>query len=187
MKTISHNWKALDWPAASPPAFNKPAVRPHEPAGPRHAAGPQVCSGRAKPHGSAALPPRPHPGLCLLLACLVLVVSGARATEVSGPSPLFTLDTVLRPAHLGGTALGRSGLFPLDTRNPEWRSIQVQPDGVVRLELQAQPGQQYELQSSSNLVHWVPLNTLTATQSILIFTEPKAPGPVSRFYRALLK
>ncbi len=186
MKTISHDWKALDL-RVSPPAFSKPSVRPDQPAGPPHAAGLHGCSSRAKPHRPASLPPRPHPGLCLLLACLVLVVSGARATEVSGPSPLFTLDTVLRPAHLGGTAAGSSSLFPLDTRNPEWRSIQLLPEGVVRLELQAQPGQQYELQSSSNLVHWVPLNTLTATQSILIFTEPKAPGPVSRFYRALLK
>jgi len=186
MKTISHNSKTLEGPA-SPPPFSKPTTRPDEPAGPPHAAGLQVCSWRAKPHRPASLPPRPHPGLCLLLACLLLLGAIAPATEVSGPSPLFTLDTVLRPAHLGGTALGRSGLFPLDTRNPEWRSIQLLPEGVVRLELQAQPGQQYELQSSSNLVHWVPLNTLTATQSILIFTEPKAPGPVSRFYRALLK
>jgi hypothetical protein len=129
----------------------------------------------------------PRLGAALLAACLMLLFCTARASEVSAPSPLFTLDTVLRPAHLGGTASGPSGLFTLDTRSPEWGGIQIQPAGTVRLELKGQPGRQYDLETSTNLLDWAYLYTLTATSSITIYAEPKADGPISRFYRAVLR
>ena len=71
--------------------------------------------------------------------------------------------------------------------SPEWGGIQIQPPGAVRLELKGQPGRQYDLETSTNLLDWAYLYTLTATSSITIYAEPKADGPISRFYRAVLR
>lgn len=151
------------------------------------AAGAKGCCERPAPAFPPLRPRRRGLGSVLLACCLALLFSRARAGEVAAPSPLFTLDTVLRPAHLGGMAYAHSPLFTLDTRSPEWCGIQVQPPATVRLELKGLPGRQYDLETSSNLLDWVYLDTLTATSSILTYVEAKMDGPISRFYRAVLR
>jgi len=59
-------------------------------------------------------------------------------------------------------------------------------DGRVQFTLNTRSGRSYTVQASTNLVDWVPLGTLTATDTKLMFTDTNARGVRRRFYRAIL-
>ena len=57
-------------------------------------------------------------------------------------------------------------------------------NGVAHLRLASRPGKTYALEASTNLVHWLPLQTNTATDCALEFLDAASPAS-RRFYRAV--
>lgn len=55
-----------------------------------------------------------------------------------------------------------------------------------RITLETEPGQQYQLQASTDLVTWTSVNSTTATGSTLEIEDPDSTSQTSRFYRAIL-
>ncbi|MCX8155170.1 MAG: hypothetical protein N3J91_01750 [Verrucomicrobiae bacterium] len=98
-------------------------------------------------------------------------------------------NSTMVPIHVTGNpgaAVQLAGLqVYLETLPAEWRSIAVQPDGQARLELAVQPGWQYRVEASTNLISWQLLETFTATNSVMPFTDVNAAGARVKFYRAI--
>jgi uncharacterized delta-60 repeat protein len=57
-------------------------------------------------------------------------------------------------------------------------------NGAVRLHLNSRPGKQYVLEASTNLLHWIPVQTNTATDCNLLFIETTDSLP-QQFFRAV--
>ena len=55
-----------------------------------------------------------------------------------------------------------------------------------RITLATEPGQQYQLQASTDLVSWTLVNSATATAPTLEIEDPDSTSHTSRFYRAIL-
>ncbi len=53
-----------------------------------------------------------------------------------------------------------------------------------RLQLAAQTGHCFLIESSTNLINWAPLRTVIRTNATVSFTDTNAPGLGHRFYRA---
>jgi hypothetical protein len=60
-------------------------------------------------------------------------------------------------------------------------------NGVFMLELSGLPGQSFVIQSSTNLVDWVPVLTNTPDTSPFYETVPRATNSWSTFYRAVVQ
>ena len=56
----------------------------------------------------------------------------------------------------------------------------------MRLSLTTEPGKNYRLEASTNLMDWVSLSTNTASSFTLVFEDTAAPPLPNRFYRAHL-
>jgi hypothetical protein len=56
-------------------------------------------------------------------------------------------------------------------------------DGAFQLQLAAQPGVQYSIESSTNLLDWELLQTFTATNSPVMWSDTEATNFPLRFYR----
>jgi hypothetical protein len=69
---------------------------------------------------------------------------------------------------------------------PRFLSIARVPTGTL-VTLTGATGDQYEIQTSSNLVSWTPLFSLTNASGTVQFTDPSATSLTHRFYRALLE
>jgi len=69
---------------------------------------------------------------------------------------------------------------------PRFLSIARVPTGTL-VTLTGAAGDQYEIQTSSNLVSWTPLFSLTNATGTIQFTDPSATSLTHRFYRALLE
>ena len=68
---------------------------------------------------------------------------------------------------------------------PPWLGDgQYLPDGSFQLTVYGDAGRSYTLQASTNLVDWVPLQTLSATNGVITFVEPAVTNFPYRFYRA---
>jgi len=63
--------------------------------------------------------------------------------------------------------------------------LQALGAGVLRI--QSWKGMVFELQSSTNLVQWLPVTTVTNLTGTLEFTDPDAANHLRRFYRTLLR
>jgi hypothetical protein len=73
-------------------------------------------------------------------------------------------------------------------RNPNPPSIGVSAlrraaDGL-HLSLVGEAGVAYTVETSTNLVDWAPLTTVTVGDGVLNFTDPSTTGSGRRFYRA---
>ena len=66
---------------------------------------------------------------------------------------------------------------------PRVREV-ARANGVAHLRLASRPGKTYALEASTNLVHWLPLQTNTATDCALEFLDAASPAS-RRFYRAV--
>ena len=77
-----------------------------------------------------------------------------------------------------------TGLWRVEgDRTPRVREVS-RTNGVARLHLDSRPGKIYALEASTNLVHWLPLQTNTAADCTLEFLDAASP-PGKRFYRAV--
>jgi hypothetical protein len=68
-------------------------------------------------------------------------------------------------------------------------SLEMLPVGTNNtpvLKLTAAPGYNYLVQSSSNLVDWLPTALLVNTNGAVLFADPAATNGGARFYRALM-
>jgi uncharacterized delta-60 repeat protein len=78
---------------------------------------------------------------------------------------------------------GYSGLRRVEgDRTPRFREVTRQLNGDLRLSLESRAGKTYRLESSSNLLDWLPLQTKTASDCLLEFIDASEAG--KRFYRA---
>jgi uncharacterized delta-60 repeat protein len=76
-------------------------------------------------------------------------------------------------------------LFGIQNRIVQFDSIGRLPEGHVQLTCSSNFRATFTVEVSANLVDWVPLGTLTASGTKLIFTDTNAPSFSRRFYRAV--
>jgi hypothetical protein len=74
------------------------------------------------------------------------------------------------------------------TRLPvRFTGIATSVSGQVQVTLEGNPGEHYEVEASTNLVHWSDLLSLTNASGTIQFNDPNAVGFRRRFYRARLR
>lgn len=66
----------------------------------------------------------------------------------------------------------------------QFTAITREPNDHVRLELSSAVGDSFQLETSTDLVTWQPLVTLTVTNQPVQFTDSIAPSNLARYYRA---
>jgi subtilisin-like proprotein convertase family protein len=86
----------------------------------------------------------------------------------------------------GGWSLGLTAVSPLNTalantEPPSWTNIVVSAGGLFQATLDGFAGQNYAIQTSSNLVSWTAVSTNTGA---FIFTDT-VTNASQRFYRAV--
>ena len=74
--------------------------------------------------------------------------------------------------------------LPILQAPPSFRSIQRASDGTVTMLITNTPGLALTLQTSTDLVSWETLETVTPTNSLYSITDTSAVGEATRFYRA---
>jgi hypothetical protein len=79
--------------------------------------------------------------------------------------------------YLNGEGLG-SGPFGFS-------SVSRLGNGTIQLTMQVVPGQNYQLQTSTNLMNWSALTTITPSTSIYNYIDSSSPAYPVRFYRLL--
>jgi alpha-N-arabinofuranosidase len=67
---------------------------------------------------------------------------------------------------------------------PRLTLASVATDGNFRFQLNGQPGATYLVQSSSNLVNWIPVSTNSLISNSLTWTAPQPVAAGQKFYRA---
>src|SRR5580765_6253269 len=63
--------------------------------------------------------------------------------------------------------------------------VYLHPEGPADVFLKATPGRSYIIQATTNFIHWLNIETNTATSDLLIFTDANAGQYQYRFYRAI--
>jgi len=119
----------------------------------------------------------------------------------AGASALATI--VLQPTLLGIMQTSASvtsdaiDLFPndnasvisttvLDPAGVSLTASYINTNGTLRIILLGQPGQDYAIQSSTNLTSWISVSTNTAAgNGTVIYTEASITNPTRKFYRAI--
>jgi PKD repeat protein len=69
---------------------------------------------------------------------------------------------------------------------PSFSAVRLLPDQTPELDLSAQAGRSYELESSTNLLDWTSLTTIVATNTITTVRDAESPAFKQRFYRVRL-
>jgi hypothetical protein len=69
---------------------------------------------------------------------------------------------------------------------PRLQLLERRPNGDVSLRLTVDPGLNYTVEASSDLLLWLPIHTQLASDSTFEFLDTAAAGQVHRFYRARL-
>jgi len=131
------------------------------------------------------------------LRCVIL--KGPRHGRLAGRGILYTYiptagfvggDSFTYKAW-DGHAYSNTGEVVIDvpqvpsTGGPAIQSLEPLNNGQVRLLVKAPPGSSLELQASSDLLNWVPLETQTATGDTVSFNDAQAADFQQRFYRVL--
>jgi hypothetical protein len=73
-----------------------------------------------------------------------------------------------------------------DDGPPELTQPSLGTNGQFQITFQGKPGQRFDVEYSTNLIHWSRLVTLTNTTGTLEFATPVLPDPPNRFYRTTL-
>jgi hypothetical protein len=102
--------------------------------------------------------------------------------------------TIATGATLNGRALAMSGAVTLEANTINLPSLQPVPagfgpvslaaNGSVTLVITNTPNTVLTLQTSTDLINWTTLTTVTPTLSPYMFTDTAATGRAARFYRA---
>ena len=67
---------------------------------------------------------------------------------------------------------------------PQFESVEVLDDGMVRLALRVAPGYNVQILSSTNLIDWVSVTNILAREDGVSVTDVVDPRSPVRFYRA---
>jgi hypothetical protein len=76
-------------------------------------------------------------------------------------------------------------LFTFPPAPPSITILPSVPGNSFSLQVQGQPGVRYIVQSSSNLVQWVPVQTNTFATGLIVLTNTVSPGVPAQFWRAV--
>ncbi len=118
--------------------------------------------------------------------------NGAPLAGKTGPSLVFTgLDITNSGSYacVVGTSLGSitSSNGVLTVFSPFSLGTPIfQPGGLFQMAASGDNGRAYRLESSTNLVLWIPLVTNTVSMGTATFTDSTAGGSALRFYRIVL-
>ncbi|HKW29566.1 MAG TPA: choice-of-anchor D domain-containing protein [Verrucomicrobiae bacterium] len=82
----------------------------------------------------------------------------------------------------GGTTVSSPIILTVYPTAAATLEVATHPAGQFNLSIKGVPGYHYEVQASTNLADWIPLQTNTAP---FLFTDPKAGKFKQRFYRTL--
>ena len=127
------------------------------------------------------------------------VASNILQTWTNCPAPLpppggetvsivLWLDSVSSPAsnNVVEVVLPQFEFVPLGSPQPAQLGPMIPaPRSNVQITVQGQRDRRYDLFSSFDLLTWLPVETILATNNIFQFTDTNPPTPASRFYRAL--
>jgi len=126
----------------------------------------------------------------------ILIYSMTNAPVSSGAvaSFPFVVSTATRASFfslsLSNVILATAAALPVASSNSSGyitiNPVFARPDGDVDVFLNAAPGQTYIIQATTNFSQWVNILTNTATDNIIIFTDPNAHAFPYRFYRTVL-
>jgi hypothetical protein len=108
--------------------------------------------------------------------------------RVTPPAGAIEVGQFLGGAAFGGSSIplaGRRQTFPTGMLYTlHFQSAHWLPTAELELTLEAQPGESYRIQTSTNLVQWEEWMTLTNAAGLLRFTDPLATNYARRYYRA---
>ena len=68
---------------------------------------------------------------------------------------------------------------------PRFEGIAKAGAGEIRLTLAVSPATKYRIEGSTDLAHWTPVYTGTASESLVAWVDPAAGDHGRRFYRAV--
>lgn len=104
----------------------------------------------------------------------------------SQPFPLTNSGTLKANAFEPGfnNSVATSALFTI-VPNLYFTSSELFTNGVFQLQLSGAPGKSYALQASTDLVHWIWLNTNMPVATPFTLIDPSATNFTYRFYRAV--
>jgi hypothetical protein len=113
-------------------------------------------------------------------------------TNLSGATSAVVQLANVQPSNAGDYSVGVSNAFGIVTSTAATLTV-VQPvqllsvgvtDGQFRMELAAQIGAHYSIESSTNLLDWEVLETFIATNSPVLWSDADSTNHVLRFYRS---
>jgi hypothetical protein len=93
-----------------------------------------------------------------------------------------------------GSLSGNASFVPIEGNDdvhagcgrPVFTSVSVAADHLLHLTLQSLSYVDFQIESSTNLVNWTPLITLSNSTGTVQFTDPATPTFMQRFYRAVI-
>ena len=138
----------------------------------------------------------PAPGFLGLACCCIALVSVWAAQETAAPLserpadtdpvPSISSASSSQPAPKTGppAATGLLSISSLPSQ-PEFTEIRPLTNREIALKLSAPRDLSFRLDTSTNLLEWFPLITLSKSAGSLAHTDSAAPYLLSRFYRAI--
>lgn len=73
-----------------------------------------------------------------------------------------------------------------EENGPSFTSIDVTPDGMLSLKLEAPADMRIRIESSTDLVNWTEVTTVTSPDGTIEVSEPITGNSQNKFYRAVL-
>jgi hypothetical protein len=102
-------------------------------------------------------------------------------------SPTGTLVPIKLNGNSGESLLMAGLQLYLENIPNELRAMEVLPNGTARFQLLGQPGYNYTIQASTNLVDWDGIGLVQVTNTTMPVVDLSAPSNGTRFYRAVLE
>lgn len=75
--------------------------------------------------------------------------------------------------------------LPVDETTPAVLEIVRLPNGTLVIEIQGQPGREYQIQASTNLTSWTTIASEVASGGVIQYSDPETGSHSVRFYRAV--
>lgn len=114
-------------------------------------------------------------------------LAGFNGIDPNGDWSLYAYDDGTSDSGqiLGGWSLSLTTVGLVQPQPAFLIASSMTPPGAFQLKVKGEPGGTYQIEASSDLLHWTPISTNLLTSDVLIFNDPQAGGSVQRFYRAL--
>jgi hypothetical protein len=86
--------------------------------------------------------------------------------------------------NLAGLATSSAATLVVNPPKVQFLSAAMLPNGQFQSLFSGIPGTNYTVETSTNLIDWIPAAILTASSSPALFTDPDTTNFTERFYRA---